>query len=251
MNNGRLSHREIMIEKEKHEKISDKLKICIIMLFSLSIFRIFCFQFYAILGDLFTAFLIYCTISKKGRMIAVFCFVNAIIGVIYSIALGSMDISKLDNKSLTNQQIFFNRNSDYKKFNENIFNPEEKSINFTTISIINRQNNQDSKINFNPIEEINSKKEYNRSLSQNFSYVYVLFVTIFSLLSYIISVYFSYKAIIIFKNLFGDNLGEDGNNYIGKEIELNQNYGALDENKTFEKNNKNLKIENTNNSKNF
>jgi len=260
-NNGRFSNFSNASDYDDSRKISDKLKICMYLLFSLAFFRIFCIQFYGIVSDLIAAFIVYCTYISKGRIMAMFCLINAFLGIIYSVAIGSMDLSKLNRPQIQkspysdfnyNQSMNFgnlnnanNPNSinslnSSNTPNKNIYGLNDFSSNknddknkynnlqYGNYNDINNNYNLDFLGNqdFNNNSNINNQPE-----SRSFSYVYILSLTIFSVVIYSVLSYYSYKAFEIYKYPFGEmsDDAENSNGYFN-----GQNYGGVDNNRNTE-----------------
>ena len=73
------------------ENICNKFKLCIVLLITLAALRVFNLDILWTLSDLITAAVIYFTYTSKSSLMAIFCLVNGIIGVIYSIIKGIND----------------------------------------------------------------------------------------------------------------------------------------------------------------
>lgn len=95
-NNGGSTNFSNTDDQEETSKITEKLRVCMYMLFALAFMRIFSLQFYGLISDLIAALIVYCTYIGKGRIIAMFCLINAFLGIVYSIAIGSMDLARLN-----------------------------------------------------------------------------------------------------------------------------------------------------------
>lgn len=257
-NNGGLYNFSNINEQEETKKVTDKLRICMYLLFSLALFRIFSFQFYGLFSDLIAAAIVYCTYSGKGKIMAMFCLINAFLGIVYSISMGSMDLTKLNkvqdskspydtnNNNNINAFNYNNNNSQFANENLNRGNIPNKDIygirnniadnNFATKnnnSFLKNNNNQNL-IDNNNYDYLGNKEVINDNKSKSdsgnsFSYFYILIITIYAVIIYAILVYFSFKAFEIYKLPFGEMQGDSGSLSSGHSN--GQNYGALDTNR--------------------
>jgi len=248
---------------EDSKKVSEKLRICMYLLFSLAFFRVFCLQFYGIISDLIAAFIVYCTYIGRGRIMAMFCLINAFLGIIYSIAIGSMDLSKLNKPQIqrnpyndynnNNNPNYFNNQNNNLSFQNNAFNynnniPNKNiyginDLNNKSNSVINNNKNNDPNYNYgnsfnnnydnfgNPINDNNN----NPSESRSFSFVYILSVTIYSVVVYSVLSFYSYKAFDTYKFPFGE-MAEDPENQ--NAYYNGQNYGGIDMTRNTSNNNR-------------
>ena len=216
---------------EDEINITEKLRISMYLLFSLSFFRLFCVQFYCLITDLIAAFIVYCTYTGKGRIMALFCLINAILGVIYSISSGSMDISKINSSKGNQKGGNFNNNNienpnnklnnmNYNNYgngiNNNKDNNNKNSINYGNEIISDKYdkgngnyNNNNyfdtgSQENFNSLYNSGQLSNYKKQDSTNFTVVYIMAVTVYAVILYCAITFFSYKAYEIFKSPFGD-----------------------------------------------
>ena len=76
----------------QEHKIADKLKKCARSLLYLALFRLILLEFFWLFSDLCTALVVYFTYTNRTSLMAIFCLVNGIIGLIYSIAKGVSDM---------------------------------------------------------------------------------------------------------------------------------------------------------------
>lgn len=232
---------------EEESKIIEKLRISMYFLFLLSFFRLFCSQFYGLITDLIAALIVYCTYTGKGRIMSLFCLINAVLGVIYSISIGSMDISRLNNNNKINQNKsgntdFSNNNLNNNNINDN--NKYDSKGNYNPNYGNNNNNYFDtgSQENFNALynsgqnnnNNFGSFNNYNNQDSANFTVIYITAVMIFAVLVYCSITFFSYKAYKIFKNPFGDifeseeNMGSNNNNNYNNQFGGGNYYGATE-----------------------
>jgi len=233
---------------DEESKIVEKLRICMYLLFVLSFFRLFCSQFYGLITDLIAGLIVYCTYTGKGRIMSLFCLINSILGVIYSISIGSMDISRLNNKTTqqkspdsniinnnTNNNNNFlnskydsngNYNPNYKNSNNNYFDAGSQE-NFNALYNSGLNNNNNNNINNNINNGLNS---FNGQDSMNYTIIYITAVMVFAVLLYCVISFFSYKAYKIFKNPFGDIFeseeNDDNNNNTNRYGR--NNYGGVE-----------------------
>src|ERR1700722_9563083 len=95
MSNNENNARSNEIDKEN---VSNNLKYCMYGLFILAFFRIFALQFFWIFSDLMGTLIIYCTYTNRGKLVSIFCLINGVMGIIYAIAIGSLDIKKFNTE---------------------------------------------------------------------------------------------------------------------------------------------------------
>lgn len=81
------------------DKISKNLKICVILLIILSFLRICAFQFFWMINDLLAALVVFCTYSSRGKIMAIFCLITGIMGVIYAVSITPMDLKNNSGKA--------------------------------------------------------------------------------------------------------------------------------------------------------
>jgi hypothetical protein len=223
------------INNEEEKIIIEKLKISMYLLFILSFFRLFCTQFYCLITDLIAAFIVYCTYKGKGSTMSLFCLINSILGVIYSISIGSMDLSRLNN-SINNQKSI-NVNNPYFTYSNNNNN---KFNYFDAGSQENFNHLYNSGIGFNNYKNNNeyihknilNNNFYNQD-SANFTIIYITIVMIYAVILYIMISFFSYEAYKIFKNPFSDIFESEENIYSNGYININNN----NNNENFNRNN--------------
>jgi hypothetical protein len=262
-NNGGTSNISNSSYPEESKKVTEKLRICMYLIFSLAFLRIFSLQFYGLFSDLVAAAIVYCTYTGKGRIMAMFCLINAFLGIVYSIAIGSIDLSKLNKPQVTkspydiygnnaeginlNGNLSSNNINNYQFPNgglngssvpnkeiyglansngKNNYGSNLKNNNYNNDQIGNNNNNYDNAVN----QDLNNNNNVNLNAeSSSFTFFYILCVTIYAVIIYAILTYFSYKAFEIYKLPFGEMPGDaenpSGGYYNG------QNYGAVDTNR--------------------
>jgi hypothetical protein len=198
-------------------------------------------QFFGIFSDLITALIVYCCYNSKGKIMAIFCLINAVIGIIYTISIGSSDLNKLDkpqiqknpyNDNMTNPNNFSNMNNNnfyYLKNDLSSRNIPNKVV-YGIDDINNKNDYPSNKVNqlnnnYNTFGNPNNENVDSNSESRTFSFVYILSVTIYSMIVYSAISYYSYKAYHTYKYPFGEIVDdpENQNNYI-----TDQNYGVID-----------------------
>ena len=254
-NNGGLSSPQTDVNSEEIQKTSDKLRMCMFMLFSLAIFRIFSLQFFGIMCDLITALIVYCTYTGKGKILAIFCLINAFLGIIYSIVMGSMDLSKLNNKNLSQPNNLY-QNLDKNKVNNfnNISNPIpyknaygiDDNQNNKFNNQINYPQNNDDKINnnnFYNIQDLNSSNDYvNQNSTFNLKFIFLLALLIYSVVVYFVTCFYSYQGFKCFHNTMGESQEDEEQNnlYSGNNGGNNQNYGSVGRTSKVSNNNRNF-----------
>ena len=266
-NNGRSSNITNASNQEETQKITEKLRLFMYLLFLLAFLRIFSLQFYGLISDLIAGFIVYCTYISKGKIMAMFCLINAFMGIVYSIAIGSMDLAKLNkpqvvkgpnvnnNNGLQGMSNGNYNNNNYQfsngvnNNNSNIPNKDVYGINDNNtkndygnnFSLNRNDNNLNSnQFGYNDIDKNNidnlgnqdnngNINTNNQSENRSFMFIYILAVTIYSVIVYCLLTYYSYKAFNTYKPPFGQ-MSEDAENPSGG-YNNGQNYGALDTNR--------------------
>jgi hypothetical protein len=223
---------------EETSKIINRLRISMYLLFLIAFLRLFCSQYWASISDLCTALIVYCTYKGKGQIMSIFCLINAILGIIYSISIGSMDIIKLNQKP--NQQKPTDPNNN-------------KSPNTNNISDNNNINNFNSMYNSGFVNNNNNSfntDNFNRQDSLNLAVTYITIIMIFAVLLYISISFFSYQAYKIFKNPIGDVFDQEENGYSnnnrGGSNYNNYNYGGIENSNTNTRSNQERRQTNSN-----
>ena len=84
---------------QEEEDVSYKFKLSIIFLVVLASLRLFNLDLLWSFSDLITAAVIYFTLTSKSGLMSIFCLVNGIIGIIYSIIKGVNDYKAALNSS--------------------------------------------------------------------------------------------------------------------------------------------------------
>lgn len=80
-------------DNNNDDDLTNKFKLSIIFLCVLAALRIFNLDILWTLSDLISAAVVYFTYTSKSGLMAIFCLVNGIIGIIYSIIKGVSDYS--------------------------------------------------------------------------------------------------------------------------------------------------------------
>jgi hypothetical protein len=86
-------------ETQQDEDLTNKFKLSIIFLVTLSALRVFNLDILWTLSDLISAAVVYFTFTSKSGLMAIFCLVNGIIGIIYSVIKGVNDYKASVNSS--------------------------------------------------------------------------------------------------------------------------------------------------------
>jgi hypothetical protein len=153
--------------------ICKKLKYCMYLLCVLIFMRIIGLQFIWMFNDLIASLIVYCTYASKGKFMAIFCLINSVMGMVYQVSFGPVEISKYYN--YLNQQ---NKNT-----------------------LSDNKNNNDNDLN----ESISSNNNVNLLL------VILIINMIYSLVVYTILSIYSYKALNIFSDPFGESVIDQEN----------------------------------------
>jgi hypothetical protein len=181
---------------EREEKISYNLRVTMYMLFFLAAFRILAAQYFWMLSDLLTALVVYCTYTSKSKMMAIFCIINGIMGIIYAITLGVMDLNKLNNPQ-KNELIKSN----------NITTPNDPKDNSPNFPFYN-----------NSMDDIPTT-----ATTVSFIYYIIIFNLIAAVIIYSLITYFSIFAFKYYSSIFGEPI-------YNQPQQQNFDYGATSNN---------------------
>jgi hypothetical protein len=94
-------------DETEENKVASNLRTTMYSIFLLAFFRILALQFLLMINDIIATLIIYCTYSTRGRLMAIFCIINGVLGVIYAILIGTNDINRMKDDPNPNGFINF------------------------------------------------------------------------------------------------------------------------------------------------
>jgi hypothetical protein len=183
------------IVNSKTETICKRLRILMYCVIILAIMRMANSQILWMIGDLMSSLMVYCTYSSRGKIMALFCFINAIFSCLYALFIG---IENLNHYSKTQS---------------------------TT-----KVNTEETKIEYIQSDNYN---ENNLARSQGISLypIFVVFMMIWALVVYGLISYNSWQGFKFFQHPMGSFADDTNNNDERRLIMRNReshynNYGA-------------------------
>ena len=186
------------IVNSKTETICKRLRILMYCVIILAIMRMANSQFLWMIGDLMSSLMVYCTYSSRGKIMALFCFINAIFSCLYALFIGIENLNQYSKSQAATK-----------------VNLEETKIEYA-LSENNRENN------------------FGRSQGASLYPFFVVFMMIWALVVYSLISYNSWEGFKFFQNPLG-NFTENNSNDERRVIMRNResaynNYGAAENN---------------------
>lgn len=242
-NNGGFANNNSSTDSEESQKISHRLRICMYLLLSVAFLRILSSQFYALINDLSVALIVYFTYKCKGKIIAIFTLISALLAVLTSISIGINEISRLNGANIppvtnkANNNLYNLNNNPVNNFS--LPNNSNKDLNANTDkNAYNKYNSNKGNLKDSDFNNSNENNAYldnglnnpnQATSSSGFKYTLVIITTVYAVLVYCALSFLSYKAFVHYNNVFGiddNDQNQDTNGYY-----TGNNYGGISENR--------------------